>query len=486
MPQSRIYITLSPYARRARSFAILAYSLMALCAFAGADVPKRSNAPCVLTAAETAGLSEDASTSIRAVSDYSATVYGLLRAKKFKQIDCLAESARTHREIFPGGMWKIHTLYVGLEIPPLHPTHEDWVAHIALLQNWVSTRPRSITAKVALAESYVNYGWDARGSGYAGTVSESGWKLLGLRAAKAKHILEQASLPTIRDPEWYVAMQNVAQAQSWNSDAAQALLEQAIKFEPTYYYYYRMYADSILPKWGGEEGEVAKFLQKAADEIGGDAGDILYFRVAGHEVCGCETDQQLNLSWPRIKKGFDAVEKQNGPSPENWNLMAHMAVTFGDASIADELFIRIGDQWGKDIWMDSANFESGKQWAKQIEAVNARNHPAEEAAEANLHTPEGQRYATSFADQIHIWMKPCLEDATGSDLGKFELLIKVGTEGTIDDIRGGGDSRLMPCLGRKINDYRLSKQVVFPAPPQPDYWVRLNFDGNSPTSASLK
>ena len=80
-----------------------------------------------LLPAETAGLSEDASTSIRAVSDYSATVYGLLRAKKFKQIDCLAESVRTHREIFPGGMWKIHTLYVGLEIPPLHPTHEDWV-----------------------------------------------------------------------------------------------------------------------------------------------------------------------------------------------------------------------------------------------------------------------------------------------------------------------------------------------------------------------
>jgi hypothetical protein len=122
---------------------------------------------------------------------------------------------------------------------------------------------------------------DARGTGFADTVTESGWKLFKGRTAKSRQILEQASALSAKDPEWYAAMQDVALAQSWEPAARQALFEQAVKFEPAYYYYYRIYANSILPKWGGKDGEVSKFLQKAADQIGGDAGDNLYFRVAG-------------------------------------------------------------------------------------------------------------------------------------------------------------------------------------------------------------
>jgi hypothetical protein len=163
-----------------------------------------------------------------------------------------------------------------------------------------------------------------------------------------------------------------------------------------------------------------------------------YIRVAGYLVCLCQTDQQLNLAWPRIQKGFEATEKRYGASPENWNLMAHMAVGFGECEAADKLFIRIGDQWSEDVWLDSSAFESAKQWAKQIEPVIAKKRPAEEAAEANLQTAEGQTYNAVFAGKIHTWMQPCIEELAGKDLGKFELLIKVGQAGTIDEITGGG------------------------------------------------
>jgi hypothetical protein len=118
--------------------------------------------------------------------------------------------------------------------------------------------------------------------------------------------------------------------------------------------------------------------------------------------------------------------------------------------------------------------------------VIARKRPAEESAEANLRTPDGQRYNAAFAEKIHTWMQPCLDGAAGSDLGSFELLIKVGKEGTIEEITGGGNSPLMSCLGHKINDFRLSKQAVFPPPPQPDYWVRLDFNQADAASAALK
>lgn len=392
--------------------------------------------------------------------------------------------ARSRKETFAGGMWKIHAIYSGLATPPLHPTEEDWKTHMALLQRWMSAKPESITAHIALAESYVNYGADARGHGFADTVSESGWKLLAERTAKAKQILDEASALPAKDPEWYFAMQTVALG-NWEPAARQTLFEQAVKFEPGYYYYFRAYANSILPQWGGEDGEVAKFLQGSADQAGGDAGDILYFRVAANMLCGCRNGQQLNLSWARIKKGFDAVEKQDGPALENWNLMAHAAISFDGADVADKLFTRIGDQWSENIWGNSSTYESAKQWAKQMGAFMALRHAAEEPAEA-LQTPEGKRYQAVFEEKLGTWLQPCMQESADGDPGQYELLVKIDKDGRVIDRRGMGASRVGFCLSSKLSGFWQSKQPVFPPPPEPDYWVRFDLKPEGRSSAVLK
>jgi hypothetical protein len=46
---------------------------------------------------------------------------------------------------------------------------------------------------VALALAYLDYASDARGTGYANTVSETGWKLFSERTAEARRILKEAS-----------------------------------------------------------------------------------------------------------------------------------------------------------------------------------------------------------------------------------------------------------------------------------------------------
>jgi hypothetical protein len=461
------------------------------CGFFNADAAKPKPLFCNLTEAEIAGLSGDASTDIKAVSHYSKTAYGLMQAGKFEQLDCLAESVRSRKETFPGGMWKIHAIYMDLVRPPLHQTKEDWVAHIGLVQRWVTTRPESITARIALAESYVSYGWDFRGGRYAETGSDAGWEMHIEHTAKAKQVLEEASTLSAKDPEWYVAMQYVALAQGWEASANQALLERAIKFEPTYYYYYRMYASSITrPMSGGEEGEVGKILGKVANSIGGDAGDILYFRVAGNEICGCEDDRKLGLSWPRIQRGFTVVEKQYGSSLENWNQLAHMATSFNDPVVANRMLIQIKDRWSEDIWQVSSYYESTKQWAeryaKEMEPYMAAKQAAEQSAETNLLTPFGHGYKSAFDEKINAWMQPCKEELKGSDLGEFELLIEIGKEGTIEYITGGGNSPIMACLGPKLNEFRMAKQAVFPAPPQPDYWVQFDLNPEATASAELK
>jgi hypothetical protein len=480
-------LTFTPRHSHSRCIFVCLLLMLATCGLVSAEVPKPKTSACALTE-DDAGSSFDASVDIHALSNYSKAIYALFQARQFGQLDCIADSARTGKETFAGGMWKIHAIYAGLGTPPLHPTEQDWVAHIGLLQRWVAARPESITARIALATTYANYGADARGKGMADTVSESGWKLLAERSAKARQILEKASTLRAKDPEWYVAMQQVALLQQWEPAEKQTLLEKAMQFEPAYYYYYRMYGFSILPKWGGEDGEVADFLQKTADKIGGDAGDEVYFRVAGYLFCGCASDLELKLSWPRIQKGFDAVEKQYGPAPANLNQLAHMAITFNDPMVAGKAFARIGDQWDKETWETSENYESYKEWAKQAGLIVAKKQVAEDSAEANVRTAEGRRYNAAFDEVIHTWVRQCMEEIGGADPGKFELLIKVGKDGTIAEMNGSPASSFpfTNCLGSKMNNFRASEKVVFPPPPQPDYWVLYHLNPENTPSAALK
>src|SRR5262249_36253856 len=161
----------------------------------------------------------------------------ILKNEKFVELDCLADHARSGKERLPGGSWKIHLLYLGLRQPvpyPVHATQEDWINLLQRLQRWVNARPESITARVALALAYLDYAADARGSGYANTVSDSGWKLFEERTDKAKRILKEASTLATKCPEWYVAMQMVSVNQSWPVTQARALFEEAHRFEPEY------------------------------------------------------------------------------------------------------------------------------------------------------------------------------------------------------------------------------------------------------------
>jgi hypothetical protein len=52
-------------------------------------------------------LNSDFSTDVHAVRDYTETIARMLKEEKFEEIDCLADRARSNKEGFPGGMWKL-------------------------------------------------------------------------------------------------------------------------------------------------------------------------------------------------------------------------------------------------------------------------------------------------------------------------------------------------------------------------------------------
>lgn len=462
---------------------VLALLLAFASGFAVAADQKSNSNPCNISEEDAAGLNGDLSTDIHTTSDYRNTIARMLKEEKFETLDCLADRVRSGKERFPGGMWKIHTLYSGLYSPvqyPMHATEEDWSNLFLRLQRWVTERPKSVTARVALATAYYGYAWDARGNGFANTVSESGWKLFRDRSAEAKRILDEASILPTKCPEWYLSMLMVAQNQGWDMADVRSLYDKASNFEPGYYYYARMLASYLLPRWSGEKGATEKFMQEAADRIGGDQGDILYFQVASYVIENNEEDPYL--SWERIEKGFNASEKQYGVSMLNLNLIAYLASYsrhHGDAFVADKALTRIGEQWDEELWGRKKLFDLAKQSAAAGAPYAAKQRANKAAAKANLQTPEGARYQVAFEKTYRELVQQCMGTKGGDAAkwdGEVETLTSVGVKGTVEEININPLGPAFICLFQKLETYHLQKTTTFPPPPQAPYWVSLDLD----------
>lgn len=445
---------------------------------------KPSSRQCNISETDAAGLNGDLSVDIHALRNFMDTAARMLKEEKFVELDCLADHARSGKERLPGGLWKIHGLYQGLRQPvsyPMHATQEDWTHLLQRLHRWVKARPESITARIALALAYLDYAQDARGSGYANTVSESGWKLFVERTAEARRILKEAwSLPR-KCPEWYVAMQVVSVNQGWSVTEARALFEEANKFDPEYYTYARDLAYYLLPKWSGNAGDTEKFVQEIADRIGGDKGDILYFQVAAADyvICGCDSNPEL--SWDRIKRGFEASEKHYGVSMLNLNRIAYLASYFGerDPIYADKILTRIGDQWDAETWGGQEDFQKIKQWVSAVAPMAAEVRVIEAAAMANEQTPEGAHYNAVFEKSFRELMQQCVRSDGQSVIqweGKFKILTNLGAKGTVEAIQIQSVGPVVTCLGKKLYSFRQENSTPFPPPPQAPYWIELHLD----------
>lgn len=300
-------------------------------------------------------------------TEYKSDVALNLIQKNYDALDQAAREARTRKTRFRGGTWELLYFYEALSepTPAAQATDDDWEYHIGRLKAWESARPESAAARIALAATYLGYADKARGTGYANTVSETGWRLDNERTAMAASILVDAAKLKEKCPYWYELMQQVALGQGWDKAQARILLDQAVAFEPKYYHYYREYTNFLLPKWYGEPGEAEAFAEEASNQVGGQEGKFLYFELASLITCQCDSDDShmQNLSWPKIKEGYAALGQLYGYSNLKMNRFAHMAVEAHDQAAAQLVFAVIGIDWDHTVWKSSQDFDNARIWA---------------------------------------------------------------------------------------------------------------------------
>ena len=329
--------------------------------------PSNHASPAPATAPR-AAQSKVSTENLQTEQEYESPIRQDFSQGKFDQLEKAATEARVRKGRIIGGAWKLYVFYeaIGKTFIRDQADESDWKIYLDTLKQWIAAKPESAAARLSLAHAYMAYAWDARGHGYADSVTDKAWELFGDRIAMASASLAEAARLKEKDPYWYELMQMLALDQGWDKSQARELLEQAAASEPGYYHYYREYANFLQPRWYGEEGEVEAFAEEISNRVGGQEGDFLYFEIASLLACQCDPDKNAlqSMSWPKIKLGYAALEQLYAVSDLKRNRFASMAVKAGDKPAAREAFANIGDNWDKSVWVSNAKLEYARTWAK--------------------------------------------------------------------------------------------------------------------------
>lgn len=278
-------------------------------------------------------------------------VQALLYAKRFAELEALAGRLRESKERFPEGHWKLMYFYRALQKPGgKGPT--KWDRHFKILEQWRHEFPQSVTARVAVAEAWLSYGWEARGEGYASSVSAKGWELLGERMAKAYALVKDPPAQQELDcPGRYDVLLTIGKSEGWPVQRYLPTFQAAVRLEPEYIQYYATTMDYLSPKWHGDDDSWINFIDKADAVAGNPDSRELYARLmVGMWGDTWTSYEDLRVSWAKMKKGYRDMEKRFPGSQYNLNNFAKFACIAGDVEVGRELFQRIGDAPYFAVW----------------------------------------------------------------------------------------------------------------------------------------
>lgn len=289
-----------------------------------------------------------------------------LKTKKYDVLEATAAEYRTTKACFPNGHSKLACLYEGLSGPGGNAADSQWTNHIQELAQWAKERPDSITARIALAQTWIDFAWKARGHDFSDKVPDESWQLFSDRTTAAHTILQAASKIPSKCPMYWFLMQRVALNEGWKSTDCEALFQDAVKNNPGVFSYYFAEINYLLPRWYGQGGDWEAFAEDAANKIGGDDGDVLYARLAWDMKQKRIYDhlyKESKMSWPRAKRGFEILHKR---LPGSLSVTSEYCIEAGMMEEKQQmrtLFNELAGRVDLSNWFDQRRFEAFRDWA---------------------------------------------------------------------------------------------------------------------------
>jgi hypothetical protein len=302
-----------------------------------------------------------------------------LLSRRYGELDVKARELRTSKARFRNGAWKLSLFYMAFDSlgtsKSWYPIafegqNPDWNEVFSRLKEWRDERPASVTARIALAQAWMAYAWEARGTSYAHKVNDQQWALFHERLAESARLLDEAKGLEEKCPEWWDAAMKLALGQGWDKARYRALMEEAVAFEPEYDSYYSSQAYFLLPRWYGEPGEWQREAGRWMERFGSPRGEEIYARIVwSFRNLGIadELIEETEIDWALTKRSFLHMRQKYPDSFEIESLFAVLSRHARDRAQARALMESIGNRMDRGVWRSERQFRSARKWALPAE-----------------------------------------------------------------------------------------------------------------------
>jgi len=223
---------------------------------------------------------------------------------------------------------------------------------------------------------YVQWAWQARGSGLAATVTEKGWKLMGERLGEAEVALQKAYELDPKDPRAPTEMLTVVLGNSSPREEMEKWFKRAMEADPQNFRACANKAYYLTPKWNGSEEEELAFANECynSDNWGGSLPFVLQevHRGLADDSGAPETYYARPEVWKDIQREYEPFLQAEPDERNTRSAYCYYACRSGHWALANKEFELLGAE------VPLVYFNS----AEQIKTFRAKA-----AAEASKGTP---------------------------------------------------------------------------------------------------
>lgn len=232
----------------------------------------------------------------------------------------------------------------------------------ARVQKWNAEQPKSVFARFAELRLQYALAWNARGSGFAGTVPDSGWTAFAKALRATEQALRAADADLLNTPIAQNLLFAILLDDSQRRADAAAVFDEGVRRWPDYFDFHEVALSRLVPKWGGSWEAVDGFITHWSEQRKATEGDSLYARFYTSAVAGGANPSSTRLDWTRMKASFDELI-QRYPTAENKNLAASFACGFRDTAYLKRAMDRIPEaEMARSHWLHGTDPESCRAW----------------------------------------------------------------------------------------------------------------------------
>jgi hypothetical protein len=233
----------------------------------------------------------------------------------------------------------------------------------------LEARPDGIVPLVFRGSLYISYAWDARGNGWANTVTPDGWKLMGERLAEAEKALTRAWEINPDDPQAPTLMLTVELGQGKGMHVMETWFKRAMETDPDNIDACRKKMYYLEPKWHGNAELMLTFGRSLLAKGNWEARLPFLLADAHRTLAGYAKDRAAYYKdedvWKDVKAVYDGFLAGHPDSVLDRTWYAKLACWCGHYAEARTQFQALGDKVAVSVFSNPAEMEKLKAEAEE-------------------------------------------------------------------------------------------------------------------------